>query len=116
MKPFLVMLAALISAAIGTAAQAGSIQSNISAFEAEDCKPVVEDYLDRKNIDRSQIKLIEYITIHLSGGEFGEQKDYEGWVSFKGCKGNLIIKMNRGCFIQTDYVTNQCNAQGLPKN
>ncbi len=116
MKPFAVMLAALLPALLATSVQADSIQSNISAFEAEDCKPVVEDYLDRHNIDRSQIKLIEYITILLSGGEFGEEKNYESWVSFASCTGNLVIKMDRGCFIRTDYVTNQCKVKGLPKN
>lgn len=116
MKPFLVILAALMPTVLATTVQASSIQSNISAFIAEDCKPVVVDYLDRHNIDRSQIKLIEYITILLSGGEFGEEKSYEGWVSFKSCTGNLVIKMDRSCFIQTDYVTNQCKTKGLPKN
>ena len=116
MKPVLVILAALMPTAIATAVQAGSIQSSISAFTAEDCKPVVDDYLDRHKIDRNQIKLIEYITNELSGGEFGEEKEYEGWVSFKGCTGNLVIRMNRNCFIQGDFVTNECKAKGLPKN
>lgn len=112
----LMILAAVSSAALISTAQAGSIQSSISAYVAEDCKPVIEDYLDRHNVDRSQIKVIDYITSWLSGGEFGEEKEYQTWVSFNSCTGNLVIKMDRGCFIQTDYTTYQCNSKGIPKN
>jgi hypothetical protein len=96
--------------------QGSSIQSNLSVFVAQDCEPVVEDYLDRKNINRSEIKSVEYITNYISAGEFGEEKDFEGWVSFKGCTGNLVIKMDRACYIRTDYVTSQCRSTGVPKN
>lgn len=97
-----------------SAANADSIQSGIAAYEALDCKPVVEDYLDRKSIDRSQIKVIDYVTDYLQGSEVGDEKEYEAWVSFNSCKGNLTIIMDRDCYIERDYLTNECRAKGAP--
>ncbi len=96
--------------------QSSTIQSNLSVFVAGDCKPVVEDYLERHSINQSDIKSVEYVTNYISAGEFGEEKDFEGWVSFKNCTGNLVIKMDRACYIRTDYVTGQCNSVISPKN
>ena len=93
---------------------AASLQSKISAFDAEDCAPVVEDYLDRHSVDLSKITTIDYITQFLQGSGVGNEKEFEAWVSFSSCKGNLAIIMDMGCHITRAYPTYTCDSQGLP--
>lgn len=96
---------------------AGSLQSQIAAYDAEDCAPVVEQELASQSIDTSKISKIEYITIFQNpSDDFGEDYDYEGWVSFNTCKGNFVVSMDRSCFIKQAYSTYACKTQGIPTN
>jgi len=98
-------------------ASADSIQSTLSVYEAKDCEPVVNDALTRKKIDRSRLTKTEYITIELNPGEdLGEDYTYEAWLSFAGCRGNMVISMDRACFIQQTYKTGTCDKIDLTKN
>lgn len=95
-------------------ASADSIQSTLSAYEAKDCKPVVDDVLSRQKIDRSQLIKIEYITIEVNpGDDFGEDYLYEAWLNFASCNGNMVISMDRACFIQQNYKTGTCEKTNL---
>ncbi|USG61823.1 hypothetical protein NBZ79_02400 [Sneathiella marina] len=92
------------------------LPGGIAAYDAEDCAPVVEQEIDRLSIDRSNITKIEYIKSYISMGEIGELYDYEGWLSFKNCKGNYVVKMNRSCQIQAIYPRNECQLDKIVKN
>jgi|GEM_PF-2495736 len=96
-------------------ALSASLQSQIAAYDAEDCAPVVEQKISAQSIDPQQISKIEYITIHKNpGDDFGEEFEYEGWISFKTCKGNYVVSMDRACFIKQAYATYECDANGVP--
>ena len=91
-----------------------SIQSSLSVYDAEDCAPVVEEHLEKHSIDRTKIKVIDYITQYLQAGERGEEKEYEAWVSFSTCKGNMVFSLDRQCYIQQTFNTYECRSEGLP--
>ncbi|MBL4740904.1 MAG: hypothetical protein JKY12_07905 [Sneathiella sp.] len=94
---------------------ATSLQSQIAAYDAEDCAPVVEQELSAQSIDPKKISKIEYITIHKNpGDDFGEDFEYEGWISFDTCKGNYVVNMDRACFINQAYATHECKIEGIP--
>ncbi|MCG8492492.1 MAG: hypothetical protein MI743_12810 [Sneathiellales bacterium] len=95
---------------------ANSVQSTLSVYEAQDCKPVVDKMLSRQDIDRSQLTKIEYITIEVKPGEdFGEDYIYEAWLNFGSCTGNMVISMDRACFIRQSYKTGTCSKTDLSK-
>ena len=94
-------------------ASANSLQSTISAFEARDCAPVVDQVIEENAINRSDITKIEYLTIQINpGDDVAEEYDYEGWISFGSCKGNYVVSMDRVCFVQKAYATHECNLKG----
>ncbi|MEH6524583.1 MAG: hypothetical protein V7723_00810 [Sneathiella sp.] len=92
------------------------LPGSIAAYDAEDCAPVVEQEIDRLSIDRTNMTKIEYLKVNIVMGEIGEQYDYEGWLSFKNCKGNYVVKMNRNCQIQSVYPRNECQLDKIVKN
>jgi len=99
---------------ISSTAYSQSIQSGISAYEAEDCAPVVQDYLEKHSVAQSSIKAIDYVTTYITGGsDAGEEEDYEAWVSFNNIKGNLVIRMDRACFISQAYTTYNYKLKGV---
>ncbi|MEX0583329.1 MAG: hypothetical protein WD185_06635 [Sneathiella sp.] len=89
------------------------LPKKIAAFGPEDCKPVVEQEIDRIAIDRSKISKIEYLTYHISEGEDGEEYNYQGWLSFNNCKGNYVVDMNRLCQIQAAYPRGNCKTEDI---
>ncbi|MEH6402844.1 MAG: hypothetical protein V7750_05680 [Sneathiella sp.] len=96
-------------------ALSASLQSQIAAYDAEDCAPVVEQELNTQSIDTNKISKIEYITVRQNpSDDYGENYDYEGWVSFNTCKGNYVVSMDRACFIKQAYATYECDAKGIP--
>ncbi len=90
----------------------GSIQSTIAAYEAEDCAPVVEDKLNSLSISQDQIKRINYITIQYNPSNDVEIYEYESWISFASCPGNLVIKMDNACFVNRMYARGGCTKSG----
>lgn len=91
------------------------LPGSIAAYDAEDCAPVVEQEIDKLSIDRSNMTKIEYLKVRAVMGEIGEQYDYEGWLSFKNCKGNFVVKMNRNCQIQSVYPRSECQLDKIVK-
>ncbi|PHQ71348.1 MAG: hypothetical protein COB93_03380 [Sneathiella sp.] len=89
------------------------LQSGISAYEPEDCAPVVEQHLDRLAFKKEGISKIEYLTSRISEGPAGEEYNYEAWLSFKNCTGNYAIVMNRFCQISNSYTTGNCELGSL---
>lgn len=93
-------------------AVSGSVQSNIAAYEAEDCAPVVEDKLSSLSIRQDQIKRINYITRFYNPGDDGETYEFESWISFASCPGNLVINMNNACVVNQMYAKGGCMKNG----
>ena len=89
------------------------LQKSIAAYGPEDCKPVVENEIDRLKIDRSNITKVDYLKEYISESESGEEYKYQGWMHFKNCKGNFVINMNRFCQIQTTFSTGDCQLDKL---
>ncbi|TNE38236.1 MAG: hypothetical protein EP348_05200 [Alphaproteobacteria bacterium] len=118
MKPsrttFLSMVALALTLPNATQA-ADYLQKSIAAYDAKDCAPVVEQELDKEKIDRDKISKIDYIKDVISDSESGEEYNYQGWVSFKGCGGNYVVNMNRYCQIKTTFATGSCKIENLRK-
>lgn len=91
----------------------GYLPANIAAYGPEDCKPVVEQAIDKAEIDRSKISKIEYLKYYISESDAGEEYNYQGWLSFNNCKGNYVVDMNRYCQIQTTYPRGNCRMEDI---
>jgi len=114
MKQLLTSIFTVGFCAIASASYAGSLQSSLSVYDADDCTPVVEAHLTEHAIDREKIKVIDYITHNLQAGGRGQEKEYQAWVSFSTCKGNMVIRLDRQCYIEQTYNTYECKNDGLP--
>lgn len=94
---------------------ADSLQESISAFDAIDCKPVIENELDVKNIDRSKIQKIDYYDRSPDAGETGAgNRSYHASVTFSSCTGSLEFALDGACFIERTFATGQCKQEGYP--
>lgn len=93
-------------------ALSGSVQSSIAAYDAEDCAPVVEDKISSLSIHQDQIKRINYITIQYNPSDDAEVYEYESWISFASCPGNLVINMDNACFVNKMYAKGGCTKNG----
>ncbi|MAZ03815.1 MAG: hypothetical protein CMN56_11820 [Sneathiella sp.] len=89
------------------------LPASIAAFEAKDCEPVVEQAIDKADIDRGKISKIEYLKHVISESDAGEEYNYQGWVNFNNCNGNYVVDMNRYCQIQTTYPRGNCKMQDI---
>ena len=89
------------------------LQKSIAAFGPKDCKPVVEQQIDRLNIERSKISKIEYLTYYISESDAGEEYNYQGWLSFNSCKGNFVVDMNKSCQIERTYLMGNCRMEDI---
>lgn len=89
------------------------LQGSIAAFGPKDCKPVVEQQIDRLNIERNKISKIEYLTYYISESDAGEEYNYQGWLSFNSCKGNFVVDMNKSCQIERTYPTGNCRMEDI---
>jgi len=114
MKYTLLLGVVFCGLSLATTGHGQTLHASMGIYDAEDCGPVVNEHLDKLSIDRSKIKVIDYITRYLLAGELGEEKEYEAWVSFFTCKGNLVINLGRSCYIQQTYSTYECKSKNLP--
>lgn len=95
--------------------QANSLVENIAAFDAKDCQPVVDQEIDRLNIDRSKISQLQYVTNDIDRRKFVGVSNYQAWLSFNNCKGNYVINMNKACQIETTWGTDECKLEDIQK-
>ena len=95
-------------------AYSSSIQSTLSVFGAEDCAPVVEEKLSALSIKKEQVTEIYYIAKAFGSSEDAEYIEFEGWVSFASCPGNIVINLDNACFISQTYARGGCNISGQP--
>ncbi len=107
---------ALSGLLIAGQASAGSLQSHIAAYAPEDCKPVVDQVVSEKRIDKKNISKIQYLTDYVSEGENGEILNYQAWFSFKNCRGNYVVNMNKVCQIESTWGTDGCKLDRISMN
>ncbi len=113
-KPARVVVgAALLAVAVTGTAKADYLQKSITAYKPEDCKPVVEQVIDDRGIDRDNITKIEYLTYYISDSEAGEDYHFQAWMNFKNCKGNFVVDMNRACQIDKAYSMGNCDQEAI---
>ncbi len=87
-----------------------AVAVDVPAYAAgKPCRDVVADHLAELRIDSAEVLRIDYIRIPSSrqnGGVVG----IEAWVSFRTCRGNLVIIMDRHCRIKRTYGRGDCRA------
>ncbi len=95
--------------------QAQNLQQSISAFDAIDCKPVVEQQLDVHKISTSNIKNIDYFNTLAGGSETGEgNRTYQAAITFHSCSGSLNFALDNGCYVERIFTTGACMNAELP--
>ncbi|WP_169543234.1 hypothetical protein [Sneathiella aquimaris] len=97
-------------------AMAASLQSEIAAYTAEDCAPVVQQHMTEVGIDPKHVEKIDYLTIHKNPGDnAGEDYEFQSWINFSSCQGNYVIMLDRSCFIQQSYFYGRCTPKQTMK-
>ena len=104
---------ALFAFSFPAIATSGSLVENIAAFDAKDCEPVVNQEIDKLGIDRSKISQMQYVTNDVDRRKFVGISNYQAWLSFKSCKGNYVINMNKDCQIESTWGTDQCKLDDI---
>ena len=79
------------------------------------CVSVVDQQLDRLNVDRADIEKLFYTRKYRSsrGSDDSVVVGVDAWVRFKSCKGYLVIDMNNRCQIRQAYTRGQCRIPGV---
>jgi hypothetical protein len=83
-------------------------------WRATGCEGVVEDELKRLDLGSLEIAQVRYIVQSSGSFESDVSEKLEGWVSFKNCKGNLVVRLSQSCQIDNLYTTGQCEIDGVP--
>jgi|TARA_R110002094_G_scaffold41611_1_gene54004 hypothetical protein len=89
------------------------LPSGLTPYAPEDCKPVVEQEIDRLDIDRNKITGTDYLTSYLSDGEVGNDYNYQAWMRFNSCTGHYVVDMNKACQIERSYAMGNCRLEDI---
>ena len=87
---------------IGSPAEAGRDPS---------CEARVAEYLDRLNVDRSDIRAVS-LEAQRGGGERNQVLGVLAWVSLHSCTGNVVIRMSTLCRVREVYGRGNCDIGG----
>ncbi len=77
------------------------------------CESVVDQQLDRLNVDRADIEKLFY-TRQYRIDRFGDSDNgylvvgTNAWVQFHSCKGYLVIDLDNFCRVRQVYTRGQC--------
>ncbi len=78
------------------------------------CDSVVDQQLDRLNVDRADIEKLFYTRQYGRGiSDDTVVVGVDAWVRFKSCKGYLVIDMTRQCHVRQAYTRGQCRVPGV---
>ncbi len=83
----------------------------VQARQSDEAQALVETILDDLGVDRSRIRSVDVIA-NRQGGR-SPASSYSGWISFKDCKGNLVIMLGRTLAVQSIYTTGDCKVTGV---
>ncbi len=78
------------------------------------CESVVDQQLDRLNVDRADIEKLFYTKKYRTSRDNDDRVvGVDAWVRFKSCKGYLVIDMTRHCQVRQAYTRGQCRVPGV---
>jgi len=105
---------------LGLAVSTMMIAANVFAdnrgsdWRVTGCEGVVEDELTSLKLGALDVDNVRYIVQSSGSFESDASESLEGWVSFKNCKGNLVVKLSQSCEIDSLYTTGDCKIDGVP--
>ena len=78
------------------------------------CESVVDQQLDRLNVDRADIEKLFYTRQYRTGrGDETVVVGTDAWVQFHSCKGYLVISLDYFCRVRQVYTRGQCKIPGI---
>ena len=84
-----------------------------SDWRSTGCEGVVEDELKNLDLGSLEVDQVRYIVQSSNSFESDASESLEGWVSFKNCKGNLVVRLSQSCQADNLYTTGQCEIDGV---
>lgn len=77
------------------------------------CDAEIEEAVNRYDLENKTIHK-QFVTKTYSAGRNGSGvSNYDVWVSFNECSGNMIIRLGRSCQFETAYTKGECSVKGL---
>ena len=58
------------------------------------------------NVDTSEVRAIDILPVMMT--TTGNSLGYEAWISFRSCKGNLVVKLSLLCTVTYEYSKSGC--------
>ena len=106
LSPILVLLFAALPVQISQAVAEGA-----GVYR---CQVEIEKVIEGLDLGDKKIAKQSVVDIYQAGFGGSRIEATENWLSFKSCKGNLVIRADRNCLIETVYTRGSCNIKGLP--
>ncbi len=78
------------------------------------CQADIQKVIESLNLDGKTISKQSVVDIYQTGIGGSRIEATENWISFKECKGNLVIRADRSCFIETVYTRGSCDIKDIP--
>jgi len=86
--------------------------AHASAYDGE-CRAELANALTEIDLGSLTVKKQSIVPIYGASISGSRVEAIENWVSFNECKGNLVIKASRACFVETTYTTGSCKIDGI---
>ncbi len=78
------------------------------------CDPVVQEELDRLQVDPATVGAISYqIRTHENSRGHSRVNRVLAWVDLQSCTGKLVIELSARCRVKQAYTTDSCTVSGL---
>jgi hypothetical protein len=88
-----------------------SVMGSVTFATADSCESEFEVELEKLNIPIDRIK--DSYTLDIFENAGSRIARVQGWVSFKDCKGSLVMNFDKSCLFERSYTTNKCNVPGI---
>ncbi len=77
------------------------------------CESVVDQQLDRLNVDRAEIERLFYTQQYRRVRGDERVVGTDAWVRFHSCKGYLVIDLDNFCRVRQVYTRGECKIPGV---
>ena len=77
------------------------------------CESVVDQQLDRLNVDRAEIEKLFYTRQYRRVRGDERVVGTDAWVRFHSCKGYLVIDLDNFCRVRQVYTRGECKIPGV---
>ncbi|MEH6547267.1 MAG: hypothetical protein V7701_12590 [Sneathiella sp.] len=84
-----------------------------SDWQVTGCEGVVENELASLKLGTLEVDKVRYIVQSSGSFDSDASESLDGWVSFKSCKGNLVVKLSQTCQVDSLYTTGECKIEGV---